>query len=96
LTLSPSRGVDYLDKHLPSLLNDSPNGHLHNPDASAIALIFQEFQHSGVDTWHRQTVEWLLVYIMTEISGTPHTMRQGFSVPSVTDAYESIVQELVS
>ena len=96
LVLSPSRGVDYLDKNLPSLLNDSTNGVLYNPDASAIPLIFQEFSKSGIDTWHRKTIEWLLVYMVTEISCTPHTLRQGYSVPSLLDAYEGIVHELVS
>ena len=96
LVLSPSRGIDYLDKHLPSLLNESAYGHMHNPDASAIALIFQEFSTSGVDNWHRKTTEWLLVYIITEIICTPNNLRHGYSVPSLLDAYESIVHELVS
>lgn len=36
------------------------------------------------------------MYLVTEVAVTPHNIRQGYSVPSLMDAYDSIVHELVS
>ena len=88
-------GVDYLDKDMSQHLLNSSRYLFENDDASAIAHIFEKFKDTGMQTWHRKTVEWLLVYIMTEIGGTPHNRRKGFNCPSIMDAYDAIVQDLV-
>lgn len=67
-----------------------------NHDASVMGLLFKLFQKTGSSTWHRRTVDWLLVYIMTEVAVTPHNIRQGRSAISLMSSYQSVVQALVS
>lgn len=64
--------------------------------ASAITQIYLEFADTGTKTWFRKNVEWFLIYLITEIGTTPHNVRQGYSVPSLMDAYDAVVHELVS
>ena len=95
LTLCPAVGIDYLDKDMPKYLSDSSRYLFDTEQISAVAHVFQVFKDTGTSTWHRKTVEWLLLYIMTEIGGTPHNIRKGFNCPSIMDAYDAIVHELV-
>ena len=76
-------------------LHNSPKCLYDNEQASAIARIYEDFKGTGTGTWHRKTVEWLLIYIMTEIGATPHNIREGYNCPSIMDAYDAIVHELV-
>ncbi|KXT17013.1 hypothetical protein AC579_7416 [Pseudocercospora musae] len=94
LTMSPAAGVDYLNANLPHYLEKSREDLLHDNFAKAIAEIYMEFSESGTNTWYRETVEWFLVYLITEIGTTPHNIRQGYSVPSLMDGYDAIVHEL--
>lgn len=95
LTMSPTAGVDYLNTNLRQYLQMPRPSLQHDNFASATAQIFREFSESGTDTWYRKNVEWLLVYLITELGTTPHNIRQGCSVPSLMDAYDTIVHELV-
>lgn len=94
LTMSPAAGVDYLNTNLPHYLLRSREELFHDNFASAIAQVYSEFAETGTDTWHRKNVEWFLVYLITEVGATPHNIRQGYSVPSLMDAYDAIVHEL--
>lgn len=67
-----------------------------NHDASALGFLFKIFQKTGSRTWHRRTVEWLLVYIATEIAATPHNIRGGRNAVSVMSTYQAVVCNLVS
>lgn len=96
LTMSPAAGVDYLNLNLPYYLELSRSDLTEENFASATAQIFREFSETGTDTWYRKNTEWFLVYLITEVAATPHNIRQGYSVPSLMDAYDSIVHELVS
>ena len=88
-------GIDYLDKDMAKYLGNSTRCLYDNEQISAVAHLFHHFENTGTSTWHQKSVEWLLVYIISEIAGTPHNIRKGFNCPSVMDAYDSIVQELV-
>jgi hypothetical protein len=66
-----------------------------NEDASALGFMLQLFEGSGTATWHRKTVEWFLVYLITELAVTPHNIRQGCNAVSILNAYQGIVQGLV-
>jgi len=96
LTMSPAAGVDYLNLNLPYYLELSRSDLAEENFASATAQIFREFSETGTDIWYRKNTEWFLVYLITEVAATPHNIRQGYSVPSLMDAYDSIVHELVS
>ncbi|KAI9771406.1 MAG: hypothetical protein M1839_002796 [Geoglossum umbratile] len=94
LTLSAAVGIDYLDKDFPEYLEDPIQCILENDDASAIGRAFQAFAETGTSTWHRKTVDWFLVYLITEVGVTPHTYRQGHNAVSVVTAYQHVVQDL--
>ena len=93
--MSPAAGVDYLNTKLPDYLEMPREDLCQEQFASTIAQIFLEYSETGTQTWFRKTVEWFLVYLITEVATTPHNIRQGYSVPSLMDAYDTIVHELV-
>ena len=94
LTLSPMAGVNYLDKHLNRHMSEPPDTVFYNDDASAVGHVYQAFADQGSATWHRRTVEWFLIYLLTEVGCTPHTIRQGGNAPSIEAAYTTIIQDL--
>ena len=94
LTLSPMAGVNYLDKNFGAYLADPIDAMFDNDDASAVGHSFQAFASSGTTTWYRKSVEWFLVYLITEIGITPHPMRQGFNAPTLDSVYSSVIQDL--
>lgn len=94
LSLSPMAGVNYLDKNFKRHLIEPIDAMFDNDDASAVGHVFQAFAEQGTSTWHRRTVEWFLVYLLTEIGVTPHNFRQGCNAPSFESAYSSVIQDL--
>jgi hypothetical protein len=95
LTQSPSNGIDFLNKNFAQYLSEPADLHVGNSDASAVAQVFRQFAETGTSTWPRRTVEWLLVYLITEISITPTNLRSGHTVPSIMEAYEKAVHQMV-
>lgn len=93
--MSPVAGVYYLNLNLPFYLELSQNDVAEENFASATAQIFREFSETGTDTSYRKNTEWFLLYLITEVAAAPHNIRQGYSIPSLMDAYDSIVHELV-
>ena len=87
-------GVNYLDKHFSRHLSEPIDAMFDNDDASAVGHAFQAFAGQGTTTWHRRTVEWFLVYLLTEVGVTPHAVRQGFNAPNLESAYSTVIQDL--
>ncbi|KAI4203436.1 MAG: hypothetical protein LQ346_001785 [Caloplaca aetnensis] len=94
LTLSPMAGVNFLDKRMGQHLCEPVNAIFDNENASAPGYIFSAFADQGTSTWHRRTVEWFLIYLVTEVGATPHAQRQGYNAPELDSAYQSIIQDL--
>ena len=94
LTLSPMAGINYLDKNFKRHMSEPIDALFDNDDASAVGHAFQAFASQGTSTWHRRTVEWFLVYLITEVGVTPHNIRQGFNAPTFESAYSSVIQDL--
>ncbi|KAI9856863.1 MAG: hypothetical protein M1824_005237 [Vezdaea acicularis] len=94
LTMSPAAGINYLDKNMNDYLKEPPHCRFDNEHTSAIGNVWKEFSNTGTDTWHKKTVEWFMVYLMTEIEATPNNIRQGYNAPSMQDAYQPVVQDL--
>jgi len=94
LTFSPKPGVDYLGCHFKNSMNPARNI-LDNPHASAIAHTAATFLDSGTQRWHRKTVEWLAVYLLTEVLAAPNNHRHGCSMLSLPNAYHLIAIDLV-
>lgn len=65
-------------------------------DVSVLAHIAESFMHSGTSRWHYPTVEWLVVYILTEAAVVPHNIRQGRNSTSLLTAYQDLAREMVS
>ena len=94
LTLSPMAGINYLDKHFSRYLAEPIDAIFDNDDASAVGYVYQAFAEQGTSTWHRRTVEWFLVYLISEVGVTPHSLRQGHNAPAMETAYSSVIQDL--
>lgn len=94
LTLSSMAGVNYLDKNFSRHLAEPSDAIFDNDDASAVGHVFQAFANNGTSTWHRRTVEWFLIYLLTEVGVTPHNLRQGCNAPTFESAYSSVIQDL--
>lgn len=94
LTLSPMAGINYLDKNFGRHLAEPIDAMFDNDDASAVGHVFQAFADQGTSTWHRRSVEWFLIYMLTEVGVTPHNFRQGCNAPSFESAYSTVIQDL--
>ena len=93
LTMSAMRGVNYIDRRLSEHLQEPPEFLFGNPDASVLAQVWKLFSESGTKSWHRASVEWFTVYLVTELVCTPHTISQGHNAPTIQSAYQSIIQD---
>lgn len=89
-------GVNYLDRHFKRHLKEPRDAIFDNDVASAIALVREQFKTTGTQKWHRVSVEWLVVHLMTEIGVTPHVDRQGWNAPTLEGAYQELLQRFVS
>lgn len=94
--MSPMRGINYIDKDFKTYLKEPGDAIFENDVASAIAFVRRQFQHSGTQNWHRASVEWLIVHLVTEIGISPHAVRQGFNAPRLEGAYQEVLQQFVS
>ena len=92
LTLSSLRGVNYLDKRFSEHLHLPPECLFDFPEAFVLGQVWRQFSSTGTKTWHRATVEWFLVYLMTELVCTPHSISQGLNAPTLQFAYQNIIQ----
>lgn len=95
LTFANQTGVDYLGQPFRDWL-EQPEQFMSDSDVSVLAHIAENFVSSGTSRWHYPTVEWLVVYILTEAAVVPHNIRQGRNSTSLLTAYQDIARELVS
>ena len=96
MTMSSAAGIDYLNRDLPKYLEQPTDMVQDNPDASVVGNILHQFEATGTREWHKETVEWFLVYLVTELGGTPHNIRDGLNAVSILGALQAVVQDLVS
>ena len=95
LTMSPMHGVNYLDRNFKRHLDEPRDAIFENDVASAVAFVRRQFRASGTQKWHRITVEWLIIHLMTEIGVTPHADHQGFNAPTIERAFEECIRQFV-
>lgn len=96
LTMSSDTGIHYLDKNLPAYLNFSTEGREDCEDASVLGYLFKRFEQHGTRYWPKKSVDWFLVYLLTELAVTPHSIRQGNHAMSLITGYERVLEKLVS
>lgn len=68
---------------------------LRNAPSSVLTSIYQRFSSGGTKRWPTKSVEWLLIYIITEFQSTPNTLFGRGTVPEIQDAYRPVVRDLV-
>ena len=66
LTMSAARGIDYITRDFSMYLNESPGTTCRNPHASALAHLRSHFETTGTQSWHKKSVEWFLIFLVTE------------------------------
>jgi hypothetical protein len=94
--MSAAAGVDFLDKDLHHYMSYSRQKREESEEATVLGFLFKRFAQTGTQDWNKRTVEWFLVYILTEFAVTPHTIRQGRNAVMLSSAYQIEVEKLVS
>ena len=94
--MSAAGGVDYLNRDLQTYLEEPRDSLFQEEEATVIAHALTAFEKTGTQTWSKATVEWFLVYLATELGATPHNLRQGHNAVAILNAFQYVVQGLVS
>lgn len=96
LTMSSAKGINYINRDFQHHLRESSDAILNDPNVSVVGNMMRYFQSTGTQTWHKESVEWFLVYLLTELTVTPHNEREGLNAISIVGALQAVVQDLVS
>jgi len=96
LTLSSIHGLNYLDRLFETHLKEPRDSISDNDVASATAFVSKRFEDKDTQHWPEISVEWFMMYLITEVGVTPHADRQGYNAPSLDGAYQDLIQEFVS
>ena len=94
--MSAATGVDLLHRDFKDHIRQTLEARLKDPDASAVGALMAALQERGASEWYQHTVEYFLVYLVTEIGITPHNHFSGHSAASLLAALQSISRDLVS
>ena len=94
--MSAAAGVDYLNRDLQTYLEESRDSLFQEEEATVVAHALAAFEKTGTKNWSKATVEWFLVYLATELGATPHNLRQGHNAVAILNAFQYVVQGLVS
>ena len=100
LTISPSEGINYLNRDLAFTLGIPPSARIHDSDHDYLEYVRRQWSGDtvkaiGTTAWPTPDVDFLMTYIMTKLQRTPTHSRQGRAVPDIQSAYIPIVSELV-
>ena len=94
--MSAATGVDHLHRDFESHVKETMKDRLENPKSSVIGNRVATLQEHGAKDWHERTVEWFLIYLVSEIGVAPQNMYSGRSAVSLRSALHNTVQDLVS
>lgn len=101
LTMSPQIGINYLDKNSGEIMKDPVMADSLGQDSSVLEALRQRaklcnpFEKEGMIRSGIESLEWFLVFLVTEFEATPHNLRQGRNAPDIQKAYSTIVSDLV-
>ena len=93
--MSAAKGIDYVTRDLSTFLDEPPEATSNNPSASALAHLRTQFENTGTQLWHKNNVEYFLIFLLTELAYTPHNGREGYNAISVLDGFQAVVRDLV-
>lgn len=94
-------GINYLDKNIAKSLNEPITADSLGQDSLVLEALRQRarlcnpFDKAGMLRPGIESLEWFLVFLVTEFASTPHNLRQGRNAPDIQKAYSTIVSDLV-
>lgn len=98
LTMLPNVGVNYLSGSMTQELEFPSSSTRSSIELKVFDHIRERFSEhviqTGMISWPSKSMEWFLVYIVTEFLATPHALR-AFNIPEIQNAYLPIVRDLV-
>jgi hypothetical protein len=94
--MSAAAGVDALHKDFRAHVRDTLHNRLNNPECSVVAQQMRALEKRGAQDWYEHSIEWFLVYLITEISASPSTYASGLSAVSINSAMQSAMQDMVN
>ncbi|KAL9045450.1 MAG: hypothetical protein Q9214_001504 [Letrouitia sp. 1 TL-2023] len=100
LTMSPHIGINYLDKNVTKNMKEPVTVDSLGQDSSVLEALRQRarlcnpFDKAGMLRPGIESLEWFLVFLVTEFASTPHNLRQGRNAPDIQKAYSTIVSDL--
>ena len=92
--MSAAKGIDFLNRDFTKLLVNDFRLLFEDPDASVVGHLLDKFEKNGTKGWERQTPEYFLIYLFTEVGITPHNIRDGRNNLSVLTALQIAIQDL--
>lgn len=95
LTMSAATGVDQLHKTFDVDIKEPLEHRLLNRDASVVGNMMHWLQDRGAIGWHDTSVEWFMIYLVTEIAIAPTNITSGRAAISVLSALQGAVLDLV-
>lgn len=99
--MSPQIGINYLDKNVTKNMKEPVTVDSLGQDSSVLEALRQRarqcnpFDKAGMLRPGIESLEWFLVFLVTEFASTPHNLRQGRNAPDIQKAYSTIVSDLV-
>ena len=93
--MSAANGVDQLHRDFHDHIQEPLGARLMNPDSSLVANLMRSLEERGTADWRELTVEWFLVYLITEIGVAPNNFTGGVAALPLTWAMQSTLKDLV-
>ena len=75
--MSAATGNDQLHRDFRSQIQEPLAARMVNAESSLVANIIRSMEERGTADWHQLTIEWFLVYLVTEISIAPNNLVGG-------------------
>ena len=93
--MSAATGVEQIDPDFDLHVKAPLIDRMENPLSSVVWNQMCSFEKMGAAGWGENTVEWLVVYLLTELAVMPNTAHSGLGGLSLTSALQKIVLHLV-
>ncbi|KXS95182.1 hypothetical protein AC578_6596 [Pseudocercospora eumusae] len=94
LTMSAATGVDQLHKHFDIDIKETLLNRLLSPQASIVGNMMHWLKDKGASQWYDHSIEWFLVFLISELGIAPNNMISGRAGSSVLSALQCAVQDL--
>lgn len=93
--MTAATGIDLLHRDFRHHIMQPMRSRMQDPEASVVGSQMRALEKHGADKWYQLTVEYFLIYLVTEIGNTPHNMLSGHSTSSLVSALKGVNRDLV-